>query len=177
MNCIQVYIFREDQKAVHFADASDAWGGAFTIWKTLANKYKLPFELTKEKIGPIWRLVRCSDVPRFEKLTIISTFEGVWIKRDHIPALVNALRDFCDETLSNHGGVLTRGTLDRLSAILLLAISDETIRGVAFNQIDSAKSFWQIEEASFIRPYDLFKDKGHFEIMEELASYDQGEGS
>ena len=168
-NC-QLFIVRRNGDVELFREVGNALGSAFLIWKSLSDKYKLDFKLGENKsTGGVEKLVYNTNTPLFERIALVHTFEGVWVKRENMPALINALEDFVALNLSPNLGSTLQGMTTALRQAFLL----QDVIGVALNQTSGSKPFWFIPTtdgvpATSFRVYNMTKDTGHFELFEEL---------
>lgn len=164
VNC-QIFVVRRNGDVEGFADVGNALGASFVIWKALSDKYGLGFKLESKTTGGVEKLAYDAGIPLFERIALVSTFEGVWIRQSNMPALINALEDFASLNLPEG----LRSTIQGISTVLRQAFMLADCIGVAFNQAGNCKPFWSIHEGSAPSvPYNITKNVGHFELFDEL---------
>lgn len=164
VNC-QVFVVRRSGDVEGFADVGNALGSTFVIWKALSDKYGLGFKLETKTTGGVEKLAYNASIPLFERIALISTFEGVWVRQANMPALINALEDFASLNLPDG----LRSTIQGISTVLRQAFMLPDTIGVAFNQVSNCKPFWTVPVTETTsRPFNITKDTGHFELFDEL---------
>jgi hypothetical protein len=166
----QVFIVKESGNVELFADAKNDTSIALIVWKTLSDKYKLGFSLEVKTTGGVENLAYNHSIPLFERISLISTFEALWVRRTNIAQLINALEDFASINLIE----AVRGPIHSVTAILRQAYMEPGMIGVAFNHVSHVIPYWHIYEKHdkseniLLRKYNLNSTKGHFELSDEL---------
>lgn len=166
MSRLEVYAFdKETGDSRRYGEASNAFGGAYTIWESLSRKYDVTFSLMSDAIQ-IWSLADTDKISTNDNTVLKFTFDRVWVRRDNIHRLVTPLRAFCVEFID---GKQIAKTLPALIEILERAAQDEAIEGVSFNQTSVCANPWWVrnedDEYDDGRPYNLRKDSNHWELF------------
>ena len=136
----QVFVVKENGNVEHFSDAKCKLGISLIIWKTLSDKYKLGFSLDTKKTGGVENLAYNRSVPLFERVSLISTFEALWVRRTNIAQLINALEDFASINLIEEA----KWPIHEVAEILRQAFVVPDIIGVAFNHTSDSTPFWHV---------------------------------
>lgn len=173
MNISQVFVVRANGDVEHLWDAKVPNGPSFLVWKSLSEKYSLGFDPVTKSTGGVEKLAYNAEIPLFERIALICTFEGLWIRRQNMATVINALEDFASLDVKED----CRYALQHLTAVMRLAFLLPDCAGVAFNLTGSATPFWHVYEKlpdtetedATLRKFNVLKDSGHFEIMDELA--------
>jgi hypothetical protein len=149
----------------------NSWLGAMWIWRNLYEKH-LPGEdfsmaFVREQLTPLWNLWK-TDIPEHHKVCLMSTLDGVMVKRDNLPLLVNAFREFEKEFPGSHLGLQA----DYIETNL---IDDVDYFAVCWNQ-NSVCDYWCVEdkkEEDGQRRYDISRDTGHWFLFDVLSNVSQ----
>jgi hypothetical protein len=178
-NSSHIYVIRKNGDVEFLKEIPNLLGTSFVIWKALSEKYGHTFSVRDKTTGGVEKLATSEVTPLYEKICLVFTYEGVWVKKTNMPALINALEDFSSINLVKE----LRGTLHDLTEVLRQIFLSPELIGVAFNQVGNVKSFWHVyetlpdseQEDLHIRNYNIFKDKGHFELFAELNAAEEPE--
>ena len=122
---------------------------------------------TKENpMQDIWELQHDKNIPLHERICLYTTFDEALVKRENIPAVIDAFRKFGGET-----------SLPEQADILEKMLSDPDIIAVGWNQTSVSADNWDTlgeydEENEENKPYNCLTGKEHFWVFDEL---EQGE--
>lgn len=172
MHKSQVFIVRENGDVEHLADTSCPHGASLLIWNALAEKYNIDFRPFEGVINDLGKLAYSPDLPLFERISLICTLEGIWIRREHMVSVINALEDFACINLMER----FRPEVQDIATVMRQAFVMPNCIGIAFNMVDTATPFWHVYEKlpdtetedATLRKFNVFKDKGHIEIGGEF---------
>lgn len=186
MSRCEIYAFDQKGDAQYYGDAQNAWGGAMAIWMEMSKAYGLTYSMMSETC-PLWERFNSGRIGyRLDKrddIVLGFTFDRVWVRKENIGKLIDALQSFYDERISTKDIV---PTIVGIVEVLRKAAGDEGIQGVAFNQTSVSDAFWHLYPPSphedcgdedcdpcYLadngRPYNLNTDEGHWELFEALA--------
>jgi hypothetical protein len=188
MSYATVYVIRPNGDVEHYDDAQNALAGASYIW----DVYEKEFGFLDAGRHPMltgeykcWAKFKDPNAPLEKRIVIGFTFDDVWVRRDRIPQLVDALRLFWrdhskrwDSFEGKWSAVVP--TIATLADIIERA-GKEDIRGVCFQQTSVSDNAWLLPgptEDDEWRPFNFDRDKltaydGEpwelFEVLEEVA--------
>lgn len=147
------------------AEIDNAWRGAMHIWCEMALHYlNLDyaglFTYLCKPDSPaariLWDLYLCEDIPLAHRITFASTFDKVMVKRDHLPRLIAAFKQFAQD--------FPPGNILEQAEALQQLIDDPTCVAVCWNHTSVNCDTWRVLEPDGInvRCYDLNRDTGHY---------------
>ena len=124
-----------------------------------------PFKPQKDPMQDIWELQHNKDIPLHERICLYTTFDKALVKRENIPAVIEAFRNFVGET-----------SLPEQADVLEKMLRDPDVIAVGWNQTSVNADSWDSlggydEENDEYIPYNCLTGKEHFWVFEEL---DQG---
>lgn len=185
----EVYVFRTDGFAEKYGEVLNAWRGGWAVWISLEKKYlpsmPKPYadmrdgyfsrffyatiddkytDVTKE----VWRLAN-SDSPltENERTVMISTFDWTVVKREHIPKLISAYRNFdvAATTLKEQADILSQILADsKCNDVIAVAFTQTTI----VDGWDEIGDGWdEIGELDSRKPYNILTGDRHFWLFED----------
>jgi len=184
MSRCEIYAFDQKGDARMYGEARNAWGGAFAIWQEMSKAHGLVFNpgagLSENNV-PLWD--RFKSLPERDDVVLGFTFDRVWVRKEKIGKLADALQSFYDVCIKH---LDIAPTIVGIVEVLRKAAVDADVQGVAFNQTSVSSAFWhkyppspheECEdedcEPCFLadngRPYNLNSDEGHWELFEPLA--------
>lgn len=104
MSCTEIYEFQETGVGEHTTDIDNAWRGSMFIWRSLGDKYiSDSLNLSRlEDMKEIWRLYKDSRLSRSEKIVLLSTFDYAFVKREELPEVIEAFKEFIKEFHSDN---------------------------------------------------------------------------
>lgn len=175
MSRVTVYAIRNDGQVESFGDARCAPACAMHIWHELYKQWfnkPMPFGDSCESL---WREFYNPQRPELERIAMGFTFDTVWVKRENIERLVDALKAFW----RGHAFIDYRGCAHAVSDTipkvvdLLERVAVEDVRGVCFQQTSVADTVWWMrdgedddghmfvfgkdEETRYGTPFELFE--------------------
>lgn len=169
MSRMVIYRVKADGEVRRLGEASNAWGGAMLIWTALCEANGLGPIGYGANLEPLWSMFGKGKLSRRDEIILGMTFDRVWVKRETVPELVEAMRSFYKQYGAGKVATLLA------AADVLQKWFDEhpDDRGVAFNQTSVSESLWSvyIEEEDEKRPYNIDTDtKGHWELTDALSA-------
>lgn len=136
----------------------NAWLGAMHVWDSMADRYVgQAFHAYKQDT---WNLCANEEVPLPYRIALMTTFDRVMVKRQHIPRVIEAFAAFAQK--------FGAGNLIEQARCLRKLADDEACYAVCWNQT-SVTAAWMIYELDRddYRPYDLSRDSGHWFMFKD----------
>lgn len=178
-NC-EVYRIEKNGDVRHYGDARNAFGGAMHIWQCFSHRYfGVSFGMEPGHNRRVWKLCDAgSPLSRAERIVLSFTFDRVWIKRECINELVEALESFWQwnhcglpnpkrnperwpAMLADESAQPVADTIPQLCA-LLRTLANEDILGVCFNQTSVNCGVYTVNTGDDEwRPLNILTDKPH----------------
>jgi len=185
MSCTEVYGFGKDGDASLIGEVQNSFRGAMQIWMFLEKKYLPPTKhyriLTggEEETQKIWDLVKDERLTETEKIVLLSTFDKVVVKKENFEILIAAFCEFPAET-----SLMEQAKIIHENDVIAVAWNQTSVSSnpwsIWFNYINERdipllkkNDYCFVKEAKNIleegyRPYNLFEDKGHWFLFEEI---------
>ena len=159
MSYTEIYKFNKNGDAEMIGEIKNAWRGAMAVWGIIEKRYlpkvpkpswmdqndynergysrcSMPPMGKENPMKPIWDLFNDDKVSGFDKIALGSTFDNVIVKKDHIPELIKAFRNFDGET-----------SLKDQSDFLEKAFrNDKDLIAIAWNQTSVNCGVWESVE-------------------------------
>ncbi len=184
MSYTEIYIFGEDGAASFYWEVDNAFRGAMAVWMQIEKKYlpSLPvpdweFNPTPGKyysrfavasftdegrklLKEVWDLrFKESPLSKNERIVFLSTMDEAIIKRENLPELIKAYREYEGET-----------SLPEQADILEKIYNEEPgVIAVGFNQTSVCADPWvseeQDEDGEWL-PYNILEGKEHFDVFD-----------
>lgn len=169
MSYTTIYKVPEKGEIENYAEFKNSHRGAFNVWTEMARRYLGMEMLPMFRDGgmrPIWDLARNPEIPENDRIVMMSTFDRVMVKREDLPRLIEAFRDF--------GSRFEPGSLLEQAKALEKLVSDSTCYAVCWNQTSVNSDHWQIGEGDpeveddyKLRMYDISKDTDHWFMFDQ----------
>lgn len=157
MSYISLFTFLPDGDAHEQAQIRNATAGALWIWRALDHKYRTRCSILQ--YGKLWKLFNTGKLSELDNITMGVSFDRVWVKKENLPKLIEALKafsnEFCEQPVqisspfdfaaAQDGPVKVDDTIPRLIAALKACLEMD-ILGVAFNHTSVGEAFWELYE-------------------------------
>jgi len=187
MSYTEIFGFDKEGNAYGQADIRNAHRGAMAIWSILEKRYLPPYRpsyvpshvldkdiesychykpsrsfcMEVEPMRAIWDLVNDKRLKDCEKIALACTFDHVIIKKEDLPKLIDAFKEFEGET-----------SLREQANVLAEMFKDENCIAVGFNQTSVNGDTWvnagpYDEENEESNPYNLFKQTEHWFLFKD----------
>lgn len=191
MSCTELFGFYKNGEAYNYADISNAFRSGMAIWIYLEEKYLPPYlpeyarkigvktaEEYKHRIGhkssrctaimehdamkEIWNLAYDNNVSETDKICLYTTFDRCLVKKEDIPQVIKAFREFEGET-----------SLKEQADVLERMFADENCIAVGWNQTSVNSESWICtggydEDEDEYLPYNCLSGKNHYWLFDEL---------
>ncbi|MFJ8528514.1 hypothetical protein [Bacillus sp. NPDC094106] len=116
-------------------ETRNAWKGAMHVWTNLAKAYAVEEGLELERFRNLWRMTDKGILTDFENIVMKSTFDNVIVKKEDIPKLVDAFRQY-DKKYPNSS------LLEQANIIEGDILNDQEMMGVCWNQTSINRNPW-----------------------------------
>lgn len=167
-------------KAEVAAEFQNATRGALFVWEALGRHYLRPLPELWNPLSnpqPVWDLWKDPRITETDKIVLLSTFDRVMVKREHLPVVADAFRQFDKD---HARGFYTRFTdfekmfldivgrrdaessLTEQSAVLDLLALQESCYAVFWNQTSVTDAWVKSVSDDESRLYDITRDTGHW---------------
>lgn len=165
MSCTEIYAFKRNGEAVHFADVTNAWRGGMAVWQTMDKRY-LPqvrgniFDLNRAE--KVWKLADNKDIPTHERIVLLTTFDNCLVKKENLPKVIEAFYNFDGDT-----------SLPEQASVLELIMNNEEYIAVGWNQSSVNGDTWDNRggydpETEENLPYNCLTMDEHYWLFDEL---------
>lgn len=193
MSYTEIVGFDKKGDAYREADVKNAFRGAMAIWRILENRYLPPFVpkyakklginaieeferrfnyrptrcstiMEDDAMREVWGLFDKKEVSRTDKICIGTTFDHCLVKKENIPEVIKAFREFDGAT-----------SLKEQADILEKMYEDENCIAVGWNQTSVSDNQWMYtgdydKETDEPIPYNCLSGDVHFWLFDELES-------
>lgn len=182
MSAVEIYAIRPNGEAVDYGDVGGAMACAPLIWSELCGRYlNDPYGyLVKKTQDRLWRLFyEPGPISQTDRICLGFTFDDVWVKRENLPGLADALEEFWKGLGKDYVPTIP-AVVEKLRAAIA-----EDIRGVCFNQTSVNGNPWEVliwpegadtkeDDPSDRRPFNFDRDAAMkpalFELFEAVVS-------
>lgn len=192
MSYTEIYGFHKNGDAYLYEEIKNAFRSGMAIWNFLEEKYLPPYlpEYAKKMgyktaeeynraghkssrcisvfepnaIQEIWDLADSDKVSETDKICLYTTFDKCLVKKDDIPLVVKAFREFDGET-----------SLKEQADVFEEMYADDDCIAVGWNQTSVNCDTWSNaggydEETDKNKPYNCLNGDKHFWLFDELGS-------
>jgi len=165
MSYTTLYKVPESGEIVVSREFHNAFRGGYLIWENLAKRYlgvnSVALLLLHDGMEDVWKLAERGDVPWAHKVALMTTFDGVMVRRENLPRLIDALeqyaRDFIDP-----------GHIPEQIEALRELVDDEDCFAACWQQT-SVTSAWSVSLPNDeTRMYDVSRDTWHWFLFDEV---------
>lgn len=142
---------------VFIDETENSWRGAMHIWNTLSKKYNISGSLFSG-FQKLWKLVDTNTLEDFENIVLKSTFDNVVVKKEEIPMLLEAFKEY-DKQYPNSS------LLEQAAIIETEILQNSEMQGVCWNQTSVNSNPWTEgynEETDEDIPYNVTTGKKHW---------------
>jgi hypothetical protein len=164
MSYTTLFIIKPDGEFKAAATFGNAHRSAMLVWLELAKKYGIADATTmlfdEKKAGEIWNIGRRADVEECDRITMLTTFDAMVVKKQHLKKVVDAMRECAQKSLPDHSSISQQA--DEIEKLL-----DDNIFGIAWNQT-SVCSSWDGYYDANTESYNLNNAKTHRIMFEEV---------
>lgn len=168
MSYTTLYKVPEQGEITSHATFHNAFRGAALVWDTLSRRYlgTQKFTSLSRDMQPIWNLWKANNIPLSYRIVLMSTFDNVMVKRENIPLVIEAIKEYAKEFDD-------AGHLPEQAKKLEELFDDQECFAICWNQTSVNADAWQtaIEckccgETKDYRNYDVSQDKGHWFLFQ-----------
>jgi len=157
MSYTEIYGVKTNGEVVFVDEVRNAFAGAFHVWQSLADAYGIQGGMLGG-FNQLWKMADKGVLKDFENITMKATFDNVVVKKEDVPNLLQAFKEY-DKTYPNSN--LPEQARIISEEILL----DEDFIGVCWNQTSVNSNPWvegyDVEMDEEI-PYNVLNGKRHW---------------
>lgn len=180
MSYVEIVGFDKDGDAFSLGRVKNAYRGAMSIWKELERRYLKPIgeplcingelvplsrtnSFSGEGLQELWDLYKLDEVSLDEKITHLSTFDYVLVRRENISRLLMAFKNFSSD----------KNNLEEQISIIKKGLETD-ITAIGWNQTSVNSNRWLYHDEAYNKdldeygPYNCFKNDKHFWLFEKL---------
>lgn len=191
MSATEIYGFDQNGDAHQVGQVENAWRGAMAIWMALEQLYlpeyvpewakglpddfiqrfhqegfsRLSDILNREAMKDIWVLFEKDEVHLVDKIVLGTTFDYVVVKREDMPRLLKAFREFeGNSSLEEQAGIIQ--TMYESGEWMAVAWNQTSVNGESWDK------FEHCEEDGEAKPYNLFQFSKHWFLFDHIKDAD-----
>lgn len=142
-----------------YARVNNSWLGGMRVWNVLNERYEF-YENMFDQYKRTWGSFRKGIYQNFEDITLGSTFDRVYVKKEDFEELCKAFKEF----ESFHGGT----NLVEQAEIIEKMSTDDNVVGVAWCQTSVCDDMWDYEydeDNDKVIPYNMHKGEKHWDLF------------
>ncbi|MEK4879452.1 MULTISPECIES: hypothetical protein [Paenibacillus] len=160
MSYTEIYGATKDGEVVFVNETRNAWRGAMHVWDKLSEKYGVSGGLFSG-FNQLWKMADTGKLLDFENVVMKSTFDDVIVKKENIPSLLEAFKEydkhFPDSSLLEQAEIIEKEIL-----------SDDEMLAVCWNQTSVNSNPWTEgydEETEEDIPYNILTGERHWSLF------------
>lgn len=134
MSSTEIYGVKSNGDVILVGDTENAFRGAMHIWSNLSKKYNIEGSMLGG-FQKLWKKVDTEFLTSNESLILKSTFDNVIIKKQNIPLLIEAFKEYDKEFPYS-------SLLEQIEIIEDEILNDENIIALCWNQTTVNSSPW-----------------------------------
>jgi hypothetical protein len=129
----------------NYAEIGNNHGFAPLVWDYFSKKfntYSGPYSVMMDEpaLKKTWKLFNSGKLDRLDNILLGATFDRVWVKREHLPAFIEALERF-------HAAYILPGNFVRTANGMAIALKkfyeeEPESLGIALDQCSANESWW-----------------------------------
>ena len=172
MSYTEIYQVPEKGEIIEYKEFYNSSRGAMLIWRCMAERYLPPrydylsdspwayYTGGSKGYEEIWALAKDIRIPPEHRITLISTFDYLMVKRENIQLFADSFRKFTKD----FGDKMEHSSLLEQAEALEELLKDKKTYAVCWLQTSVCSDLWQV----FI-PDELPEDKDDYD---EIRNYD-----
>ena len=137
MSYTEIYGIKNNGEVAFVNETKNAWRGAMHVWNRLCEKYEIKGAMFGG-FQELWKMANTGALADFENTVLKSTFDNVVVKKEEIPMLLEAFREydkhFPESSLVEQAEIIENEILN-----------DDEFMGVCWNQTSVNRNPWLIE--------------------------------
>lgn len=151
MSRTTLYTIRKNGRVAFEVEVNNAWGWCPAIWDWFREKYNCGGRsaLDDEALKRVWKLFKTPALTDAENLLLGATFDRVWVRRERVSALCDALEVFHDHLMSTKPGFAQTARGVALGAREALT-KFPTMLGVCFQGTSVSEDQWSNRKGGLI---------------------------
>lgn len=179
MSYTEIFAFKNGKSKLA-EEVNNAFRGAMAIWGEMEKQHLSPiyasWDATKQisrassmdqgKMKEIWNMASDKNIPLDERLVLSTTFDKVLVKRENLPRLIEAFKNF-ENTYKE------KTSLPEQTSILEAFLDDEDVMAVGWNQTSVNGDNWNNfggydEDEGEPIPYDINSMSEHWFLFDDF---------
>lgn len=145
MSYVTLLEVKKSGEVENYAEVGNNHGFAPLVWDYFSKKFKTytgPYSvsLDEKALKATWKLFNSGKLDRLDNMLMGATFDRVWIKREHIPAFIEALERFHAEFIVPGNFVRTANGM--ATALKKFYEEEPKALGIALDQCSAIESWW-----------------------------------
>lgn len=130
-----IYGVKSNGVVEFIGETKNAWRGAMHVWVKLSKAYGIEDDSDSERFRSLWRMADKGILTNFENIVLKSTFDNVVVKKEDIPKLTDAVREY-DKKYPNSS------LLEQITIIEDTILKDQAMIGICWNQTSINRNPW-----------------------------------
>jgi hypothetical protein len=169
MSRTEIYKVKTNGDTTFYGEAPNSWGYGALVWDVLGKKYvDSNFVLFNDSLfNKLFELFEYGDIKERDRIVLGSTSDYVYIAKQNIPKLIEALKSFYNE----YGN-------DKVPTILVTAkilekmLKEPDTRGCAFNMTSVSNPYWEEYDSvtDSYSPRNIDTDTKVWELFEVMKN-------
>lgn len=167
MSYTEIFVTQPNGDVIGDEEFANSYRGAMFVWNSLGRKaFGRTPGFGSSDYERIWNLIKTNKISNEEKITLGTTYDGVMVKKEHLPIVADAFRKFAECNDPNGGSSLTEQA-ERLEDLFNKEIHSVSWcqTSVCDHQMGTVYDDDNPDDEG--RPYNIFKDKGHWFLDED----------
>jgi hypothetical protein len=176
MSSVEIFGFGKNGGAYKVAGIQNSWRGGMAIWRILEEKYLagiysppsapacIPYRCIGFKVEVLKEILALFDnkaVSVIDRIVLGSTLDGVIVKKEDFPRLIEAFNAFEGET-----------NLKEQAVVIKKLLENENCVAAGWNQTSVNGDTWDCygynEETDESIPYNIFSGDEHWFLFDEI---------
>ncbi len=157
MSYTEIYGVKNTGEVIFVDEIKNSWRGAMHVWTNLSEKYGIQGGMF-DGFQQLWKLADTETLDDFENTVLKSTFDNVVVKKEFIPILLDAFREYENQypnsSLSEQAEIIEKEILE-----------DDEMIAVCWNQTSVNRNPWREgydEDKDEEIPYNILKGNRHW---------------
>lgn len=177
MSYTTLYAIDKNGDIFSYKEYRNAHMGAMNVWILMQIKYKL--QKSYSSFEEVWKLWKNEKVSMSDRITIASTFDNVYVKKENFQRLAEAFSDWSKSAKKiiyrdDYSGDIVGGQAGHIEeqALDIRELANEDVVGVCWSQTSCGTYQWEYarDENDDPVPFNFFKDGSDlfWELFEEF---------
>lgn len=157
MSYTEIVYFDGRGNAKLAGEIQNSHAGALKIWSILTERYlHSKFSMLSTNLKELWNIPKLPNTSFVDSITMLSTYDWAYVKKDNIPKLLEIFKQFEGETNLKEQARIIEGLIK----------SRKKVSGIAWNQTSINDNPW----LGYRRVYNINMGNKHWEIFDEYST-------